>query len=80
MMAEKDKVSLIMQGYDSACLKIGHLREKRGKHAPDPMTEHCVEIVHYQLRINISRKRSMVEDLFSQFYSGDSESCRGPIW
>ena len=51
MVAEEDKVALVVQCDRPACCKIWHLREETGEHAADSMAQHSIEVVHDKLGV-----------------------------
>ena len=79
MRAEEDKVSLVVKCHHSARCQVRHLWEKACKHASDSMSEHSVEVVHNELRVDVSGCSTVVRDLSSQLNRGDAESRGGAI-
>ena len=63
MVAEENKVSLIVQGYGPPRSQVGNLWEETSEHTANPMSKHGIEIVHDELRVSISGSRRVIDNV-----------------
>ena len=73
MVAEEDKITLVVQSDDTPSLEVRHLWEKCCKHSADAVTKHRVEVVHDKLWVGFARRCTMVGDLVAASDAGDAE-------
>ena len=66
VMSEENEVSLVVQRDNPAVAQLGGLREQTGKHAPDSMAEHRVEVIHDQFGMDLGRRCSVIQNVLAQ--------------
>ena len=80
MVAEKDKISLIMQRDHTSGLEIWYLREQSRQHSSNPMSQHSVKVVHYEFWIRLSGSGTVIDDFVSALDTRDPKSSSWTVW